>query len=144
MPSLISDKEFGKYDLICGDEAEFNNGIIDIPNVKNNHPEKTVHPCQFPVELIERFVLACTNEEDWVFDPFGGTGTSVIAAIKNKRHGVMCEINRDYVEIARKRIMMLENNELKTRPLGKPVYQPKGKICVAPEHWKQVELTFLF
>ncbi len=41
-----------------------------IPNVKCNHVEKTTHPCQFPVELIERFVLSMTKKGDWVFDPF--------------------------------------------------------------------------
>ncbi len=40
-----------------------------IPNVKNNHVEKTDHPCQFPVELIERLVLSLSKENDWVFDP---------------------------------------------------------------------------
>lgn len=55
-----------------------------IPNVKSNHVEKTEHPCQYPVELIERLVLSMTNQNDWVFDPFLGTGTSIIAAI---RHG---------------------------------------------------------
>src|SRR4030042_3677672 len=46
-----------------------------IPNVKSNHVEKTEHPCQFPVELIERLVLSMTKEDDWVLDPFAGTGT---------------------------------------------------------------------
>ena len=49
---------------------EMESGVIDIPNVKSNHPEKTIHPCQFPVELVERCVLACTDKGDWVFDPF--------------------------------------------------------------------------
>ena len=56
--------------------------LWQIPNVKNNHPEKTQHPCQFPVELVERLVLSMTNENDTVFDPFLGTGTSIIAALK--------------------------------------------------------------
>ena len=56
--------------------------IWDIPNVKANHPEKTVHPCQFPVELIERCVLALTNEGDWVLDPYSGVGSAIIAGIK--------------------------------------------------------------
>src|SRR2546422_5461722 len=47
---------------------EWEDGWIEIPNVKANHPEKTEHPCQFPVELIERCVLALTNEGDWVLD----------------------------------------------------------------------------
>jgi DNA modification methylase len=41
------------------------------PNVKANHVEKTTHPAQYPVELVERFVLALTEEGDWVLDPFG-------------------------------------------------------------------------
>ncbi|MDO7253404.1 DNA methyltransferase [Helicobacter cappadocius] len=36
--------------------------IWDIPNVKNNHPEKSNHPCQFPVKLVERYILALSNE----------------------------------------------------------------------------------
>ncbi len=55
--------------------------VWEFPNVKNNHPEKTVHPCQFPVELVERLVLSMTNAEDAVFDPYMGVGSSVIAAL---------------------------------------------------------------
>lgn len=47
---------------------EFDCGVIEVPNVKSNHCEKTIHPCQFPIELVERFVLALTNEEDTVLD----------------------------------------------------------------------------
>lgn len=55
--------------------------VWDIPNVKSNHVEKTDHPCQFPVALVERLVLALTNEEQNVLDPYMGVGSS---AIKNK------------------------------------------------------------
>ena len=48
--------------------------IWDVPNVKANHPEKTIHPCQFPIELVERLILALTNENDVVLDPFAGVG----------------------------------------------------------------------
>jgi adenine-specific DNA-methyltransferase len=61
---------------------EWDTGIWEIPNVKSNHPEKTAHPCQFPVELVERCVLAMTEEEDWVLDPFAGVGSSLVAAAK--------------------------------------------------------------
>src|SRR5579885_2847307 len=46
--------------------------IWDIPQVKAAHPEKTLHPAQYPIELVERFVLALTNEDDWVLDPYSG------------------------------------------------------------------------
>ena len=96
-----------------------------IPNVKNNHVEKTKHPCQFPVELVERFVLAATNEKDWVFDPFLGSGTSVVAALKNGRKGAGAETNKKYIQITHDRIEQLKSGSLKTRPMHTPIYDPK-------------------
>lgn len=95
-----------------------------IPNVKNNHVEKTVHPCQFPVELVERLVLAMTDESDSVLDPYMGVGSSVLAALLHGRAGYGCDIEGRYVNIARDRITALRNGTLRTRPLGKPVYDP--------------------
>ncbi len=95
-----------------------------IPNVKSNHVEKTEHPCQFPVELIERLVLSLTNEGDWVFDPFLGTGTAVVAAIRHGRRGAGAETFPKYVELARARIGSELNGTLRTRPMHKPVYDP--------------------
>ncbi len=116
---------------------EWETGIIDIPNVKSNHPEKTIHPCQFPIELIERCVLALTNEEDWVLDPFGGVGSSVLAALKHQRRGMMIEQASNYIAIAKERIQALGMGTLKCRPLGKPIYQPTGreKVAQVPEEW---------
>ena len=64
---------------------DWENELWNIPNVKSNHPEKTEHPCQFPIELVERCILAL-NENDWVLDPFAGSGSTVIGAIKNDRN----------------------------------------------------------
>jgi adenine-specific DNA-methyltransferase len=95
-----------------------------IPNVKHNHVEKTIHPCQFPVELIERLVLSMTNEGDNVFDPYMGVGSSVLAAVKNGRTGYGCDISEEYVDVAWERLHLLRAGLLKTRPMGKPVYDP--------------------
>jgi adenine-specific DNA-methyltransferase len=95
-----------------------------IPNVKFNHVEKTDHPCQFPVELIERLVLSMTNEGDTVFDPYMGVGSSIIAALLHERKGVGCDISKQYVEIAWERIHALRDGMLRTRPMYKPVYDP--------------------
>lgn len=97
-----------------------------IPNVKNNHVEKTSHPCQFPVELIERLVLALTNPNDWVLDPFLGVGTTIAAAVRHKRRGAGAEIMPEYVDIAKKRIQNAVQGLLKVRPMHKPVYDPKN------------------
>ena len=120
--------------LIC---REWEEGVIDIPNVKSNHPEKTTHPCQFPIELIERCVLALTNEEDWVLDPFGGVGSTLIAALKHQRRGMIIDKEKQYLDISKERINAYQGGSLKIRPLGKPVHQPTGKEKVAqvPQEW---------
>lgn len=95
-----------------------------IPNVKSNHVEKTEHPCQFPVELVERMVLSLTEPGDTVLDPYLGVGSSVIAALKHDRQGYGCDIDKRYVEITWSRIRELRSGTLKTRPMHKPVYDP--------------------
>jgi len=97
-----------------------------IPNVKSNHVEKTEHPCQFPVELIERLVLSMTEEDDWVLDPFLGTGTSVIAAIRHGRRGAGAETVGKYLGIAQDRIRREMAGTLRTRPMGRPIHDPNG------------------
>ena len=97
------------------------------PNVKNNHVEKTIHPCQFPVELVERLVLSMTDEGDRVFDPYLGVGSSVVAALKNGREGYGCDVVKEYVDIAWERVHQLRSGTLQTRPMDKPVYDPKKK-----------------
>ena len=117
---------------------EWEEGIIDIPNVKANHPEKTAHPCQFPIELIERCVLALTNEDDWILDPFGGVGSSLIAAIKNNRRGMIIEREQQYIDITEHRINDFYSGTLGIRPLGKPVFKPTGrkKVSQVPDEWR--------
>lgn len=98
--------------------------IWTIPNVKHNHVEKTEHPCQFPVELVERLVLSMTNPSDNVFDPYMGVGSSVVAALKNGRTGYGCDISKEFVDTAWERVHLLRGGLLRTRPMGKPVYDP--------------------
>lgn len=116
---------------------EWDEGMWEIPNVKANHPEKTIHPCQFPIELVERCVLALTNEGDWVFDPYAGVGSSLIAALKQGRRAMGSEKEADYITIARQRIQAFFSGALKTRPIGKAVHQPTGreKVAQPPEEW---------
>ena len=108
----------------------------DIPNVKSNHPEKTIHPCQFPVELIERLVLALTQPGDWVVDPFIGVGSTAIAAVLHGRKATGADIVEEYIKIAHERLNLLIRGKLKLRPLGK-------QICVPP-HLRSVEPISLF
>jgi DNA modification methylase len=116
---------------------EWETGLWAIPNVKANHPEKTLHPCQFPIELVERCVLALTNTGDWVLDPFSGVGSAMLAAVRHDRRAMGCERVPAYMDEARRRMNLLLGNELPYRPLGKPVYEPTGKEKTArvPDAW---------
>jgi len=113
-------------ELSCNPLGKNPSDIWDIPNVKNNHIEKTIHPCQFPIELVEKLVLALTNENDIVFDPFLGVGSTIAAAVRNKRRGIGCEIMEEYYNIAIERAKSAMNGMLKMRPMNKPIYDPKN------------------
>lgn len=112
--------------------------IWEIPNVKANHIEKTIHPCQFPVELIERLVLALTNEGDWVLDPFMGVGTTALAALIHFRKAIGAEIMPEYVKIAKERIHLAEQGRLQIRPMERSVYDPQAPDLSLPP--KRVQL----
>jgi DNA modification methylase len=116
---------------------DWETALWNIPNVKANHPEKTIHPCQFPIELVERCVLALTNEGDWVLDPFSGVGSALLAALRNGRRAIGCEKEAEYVSIAKQRVADLFAGTLGYRPLGRPVYQPSGreKVSRVPQEW---------
>jgi adenine-specific DNA-methyltransferase len=121
--------------------------VWDIPNVKSNHVEKTEHPCQFPVELIERLVLSMTNKNDWVLDPFLGTGTSIIAAIRHERRGMGAETQKKYVDISRERIECSLSGTLSVRPMNKPKYDPHAagnKLTIPPQAQYKNEQLMLF
>ncbi len=114
--------KIGQYS--CNPLGKNPGDLWPIPNVKNNHPEKTEHPCQFPVELIQRLVLSMTNKDDWVFDPFLGVGSSIIAALKHGRKGAGSEVEEKYVRIAKERIVDWQHGRLKSRPMYRAIYDP--------------------
>ncbi|MFP4057000.1 MAG: DNA-methyltransferase [Candidatus Brocadiia bacterium] len=112
----------GQYS--CSPKGKNPGDLWVIPNVKHNHIEKTIHPCQFPVELIERLVLSMTNEDDLVVAPFIGVGSTAVAALLRNRRSAGAEIVDEYVEIARERVRLASIGMVRTRPMGKPVYVP--------------------
>jgi adenine-specific DNA-methyltransferase len=118
-------------------QEDWDSAVWNIPNVKANHPEKTIHPCQFPVELVERCVLALTNEDGWVLDPFAGVGSSLIACIKNNRRAIGCEKESEYLEMAKDRLESFFAGKLRIRKMGTPVFEPTGneKITQRPVQW---------
>ena len=114
----------GQYS--CNPLGKSPGDVWTIPNVKSNHVEKTEHPCQFPVELIERLVLSLTKPDEFVLDPFLGAGTSIVAAMRHGRRGIGAETLEKYQKIARERICAAAEGSLRIRPMNRPVFDPKN------------------
>jgi adenine-specific DNA-methyltransferase len=128
VPSKYPGKKYFKGpkagELSCNPLGKNPGDVWIFPNVKNNHVEKTIHPCQFPVELAERLVLSLSNEGQSVLDPYMGVGSTVVAAIKHGRFGFGCDVVSEYVDIAWERVAAQLAGKLQTRPMNKPVYDP--------------------
>lgn len=110
--------------------------VWDIPNVKARHVEKTSHPCQFPIALVQRLVRALTSKGDLVIDPYMGSGTSAVASLMEGRNFRGCELDESYVMIALERIRALQKGVLPVR-LDVPVRTPRNGEAVArvPPHF---------
>lgn len=108
-----------------------------IPNVKHNHPEKTIHPCQFPVELIERLVLSMTKPGDLVMDPYMGVGSALVAAVRRDRRAAGSELDAEYIAMARDRVLRAAAGTLPVREIGTPVYEPDPSQAITKKPWEQ-------
>ena len=62
------------------------------------------HPTQKPVALLERILLASTNEGDTVLDPFAGGGTTLVTAFRLSRQAIGCELSLDYINLSLRRL----------------------------------------
>jgi adenine-specific DNA-methyltransferase len=111
--------------------------IWEIPNVKSLHIEKTAHPCQFPVALVQRCIRSMTPSGGLVVDPFMGSGSSAVAAVLEQRSFMGCDIESKYVKIAKRRVKLAKQGETVHRPLEKPILVPNGSHAVskAPAHF---------
>lgn len=108
--------------------------VWDIPNVKNNHVEKLGHPCQFPIDLVARLILALSNPNDIVLDPFGGVGTTAAAAVHLGRRAISIDLHATYSLLARARIKQAWNGTLPFRPSATPMPPPtSSNLTVLPE-----------
>jgi site-specific DNA-methyltransferase (adenine-specific) len=78
--------------------------VWSIPTTPMREKEHGKHPTQKPLELLERLVLACSNEGDLVLDPFCGSGTTGVASVKHNRRFVGIEKDPEYCRLTTKRI----------------------------------------
>jgi len=92
-----------KSDITKEEFVEWTNGVW---NFSGESKKKIGHPTPFPVELPKRCIKLFSFVEDMVFDPFLGSGTTLIACIQTGRKGIGIEIDKKYCELAKKRIIV--------------------------------------
>jgi adenine-specific DNA-methyltransferase len=96
-------KGIKKGQLSCNPLGKNPGDVWDIPNVKHGNPEKTIHPCQFPLELAKRIVTAFSNEGDIVLDTFIGSGTTAVVCENRSYIGFETELR--YIKVAQDRLL---------------------------------------
>lgn len=101
--------------------------VWEVPGAKFSHVEEGIDPRKFPVGLVERLVLALTNEGEIVLDPYIGIGSSAIAALRNGRMIYGCDSSGLHVGITWERIRQLHASKLRAMPMDGPGYQPMEK-----------------
>ena len=112
--------------------------VWNIPNVKSNHVDKTDDPCQFPVGLVERLVMALTNPGDLVFDPFAGVGSTGVAAALHQRRFWGTELIDMYATQGVERIQQALNGTARYRPYDKPLYDhTQSLLSKLPEGFRR-------
>ncbi|TEU11488.1 site-specific DNA-methyltransferase [Candidatus Bathyarchaeota archaeon] len=105
--SMRREKE-GRESTIARDEfLEYTKSVWSFPT---ESAKRVGHPAPFPEELPYRLIQLYTFEGDVVLDPFCGSGTTCIAALKTGRHYVGFDINEEYVNLAKDRISALLSN----------------------------------
>lgn len=113
--------------------------VWEIPNVKANHREKTIHPCQFPVALPQRLIRCLTKPGAVVLDPYAGVSSTGVAAGLEGRRFAGCEIDRTYAETGLRRYEALKAGTLRVRDWAQPIEQPNPLRAVAqtPEGFRR-------
>lgn len=108
IPQKYPNKKHFKGDkkgkLSCNPKGMNPSDLWEITNVKNNHPEKTEHPCQYPLDLINPLILALSNPNNLILDPFLGSGTTAVAAKMLGRNYIGIDKEQKYINIAQSRL----------------------------------------
>jgi DNA modification methylase len=94
----------GESDL---SSEEFMESTLSIWQIPPESAKKIGHPAPFPIALAERVIKLYSYVGDVILDPFLGSGTTCVAAVKNKRHYVGFDISENYCTLAEKRISQL-------------------------------------
>lgn len=83
--------------------------VIEIPTTCNGMHEKTAHPTQKPEELLRKIIIASSNPDDVVLDPFLGSGTTAVVAEQLKRRWLGCDLATEHCQWAAERVEQVED-----------------------------------
>jgi len=83
---------------------EFLDATLDVWDIRPESARRVHHPAPFPVELPQRLIELYTFKEDLVLDPFVGSGTTAVAAVRTGRHYVGYDTDPDYIKLAKARV----------------------------------------
>jgi len=104
-----TDKRVQKRIKVGSSGAALYDWFSDIQLVKNVSRQKAFHPCQVPIELMERLILLLGDEDTVVIDPYMGVGTTGLACQKLNRRFVGIEVSKNYYDIAKYRLSQHNN-----------------------------------
>ena len=112
------------YDAINGrDPSSQVSSVWRMPPPSRRERLHGRHPTQKPLRLVRRALVTCTREEDLVFDPFCGLGTTGVAAKGLNRSFVGAELERGYAELADRRIAATERGGVLRGIVDRPVFE---------------------
>ncbi len=100
-----SDRQTKYNDRRANPRGRLPHDVWTFPRVCGTFKERVGwHPCQMPVRLLERIVLACSRPGEVVLDPFAGSGTTLVAAARHGRRWVGLELSPRYARLAAERV----------------------------------------
>lgn len=112
----------------------------DIHRIKHNK-YRDEHPCQLPIQLLERLILMSTDENDIVLDPFVGTGTTVIAAKRLGRKFIGIDVDEKYVNITKNKLSAeSQNSKIGNNWVG---FYLNNVVTIRDIDWVNLEQYFL-
>ena len=95
---------YGKKTGTFNNEGKVLHDFVETAVAANGERKYGKHPTQKPVQLMEFFIRVLTHEGEMVLDPFMGSGSTGVAAKRNKRNFTGVEIDENYFQIATRRI----------------------------------------
>ena len=101
--------------------------VWEIPFLNPKAKERTGYPTQKPLELLERIINISTDKDDWILDPFCGSGTTLIAAERLGRNAIGIDQNQDAIAVCEQRITDLKKTESKVLRVGEEAYRTKSE-----------------